>query len=73
MPNTSAETHSDQNNQFSIRDSGVKAGEAGAGAVKCTQDYLQLNGIRFCGHRLNEDALHQPTVSVSAAVTDMGY
>ncbi|CAG2174894.1 unnamed protein product, partial [Oppiella nova] len=72
VPNTSAATHSDQDNQFSIRNSSIKAGEAGAGAVKCTEDYLQLNGIRFCGHQLNEDALHQATVSGSAAVTDQG-
>ncbi|XP_054166036.1 uncharacterized protein LOC128963546 [Oppia nitens] len=37
---------------FSINNTGVKEKEGEIGLTKCSEDYILLNGIRYCGYRL---------------------
>lgn len=41
---------------------------AGAGPLKCAYDYIQLNGIRFCGRKFNPLGIYQ-NIFIDAPVT----
>ena len=57
---------------FGISSPGIAPGIAGAGVNKCPNDYLLLNGIRFCGYRLNERAIKDNDIGTNAPVFDKG-
>nr|CAH7729702.1 unnamed protein product [Callosobruchus chinensis] len=47
----------------------VPAGQAGAGAMDCPNDYIVIDGIRLCGDKFNDGSV-QMNASLNAPVTD---
>ena len=43
---------------------------ASAGPFKCSNDYLVINSLRYCGNYLNEDSLYSTNVQSNAPVVD---
>ena len=43
---------------------------AGAGPHKCPTDYIVINNMRFCGHRLNQAALYRNGIQEDDQVID---
>lgn len=57
---------------FNIINDPSKGGATGSGPIKCPDDYLILNSMRFCGTALVNDPAPTSSASNSEPITDNG-